>query len=151
MPLFDLFQRWYDHSPPVTSFAIALIYTRSQDSAANCLVASHFSTSHESQHQACVAETLDRDLEREGAMENWVFLSVCGGSTFRFYFMSWEDFCDFNQIFCKMIKEKLFNNFPSFIRKSQIELCFQLNHWLLFHHGYVSWRWKVSNKLLKVK
>lgn len=71
----------------MTSLAIGLIDTRPQESAANCFVAPHLSASHESQYQARVAETLDRDLERECAMEDWVFFPVCSGSAFRLHFM----------------------------------------------------------------
>ena len=87
MPLFNLHKRRQNHSAPVASLAVGLINTRPQNSAADCLVGPHLPATYKSQYQARVAEPLDRDLERECAVKDWVPLSVCTGSAFCLHFV----------------------------------------------------------------
>lgn len=61
---------------------------RSQYSAPNGFVASHFATTNESQYQARVAEFLERDFKRECSVEDWMPVTVGSGSALCLDFIS---------------------------------------------------------------
>ena len=115
MPLFNRFHWWYNHSAPVVSLTVRRKDARSQDRAADWFVTSHFSTINESEYQACVAELLERDLEREFGVEDWVSVTVCSGCAFCRHFMSRDDFCDFNEVLYNKME---INSFSTVCKKT---------------------------------